>query len=146
MAKSGQAGFINPAQLSELMKDLERLQSMDPGALEQTEAIEKMLPAIRGCRDRGHSWNRITQVLQKQLPGLTSATLRRVVFQLDPSLKGSKKAVKVNGQSESLIPEWDGDEADLNSESDSYDSKESYESDSSNVEAEEWPPVKTKEE
>jgi hypothetical protein len=146
MAKSGQTGFINPAQLSELMKDLEQLQSMDPGALEQTEAIEKMLPIIRGCRDRGHSWNRIIQVLQKQLPGLTSATLRRVVFQLDPSLKGSKKGVKLEGKSESLVPEWDEDETDLNSESDSYDSSESYESDSSNVEPEEWPPVKTKEE
>jgi hypothetical protein len=146
MTKSGQTGFINPSQLSELMKDLEQLQSMDPGALEQTEAIEKMLPIIRGCRDRGHSWNRITQVLQKQLPGLTSATLRRVVFQLDPTLKGSKKGVKIEGKSKSLVPEWDEDETDLGSETEEYDFSDSYSSASSNVEPEEWPPVKRKEE
>lgn len=146
MAKSGQTDFINPAQLNELMKDLEQLQSMEPGALAQSEAIEKMLPMIRGCRDRGHSWNRITQVLQKQLPGLTSATLRRVVFQLDPALKGTKKGVKLDGKAEPLIP-WEIDEeTDLNSESESYESEDSYDSDSSNVEPEEWPPVKTKEE
>jgi hypothetical protein len=146
MAKSGQTGFISPAQLNELMKDLEQLQSMDPGALVQSEAIEKMLPVIRGCRDRGHPWNRITQVLQKQLPGLTSATLRRVVFQLDPSLKGSKKGVKLEGKSESLIPEWDEDETDLESESEEYDFSDSPSSASSDVELEDWPPVKSKEE
>jgi hypothetical protein len=146
MAKSGQPEFISPAQLNELMKDLEQLQSMDPGALERSEAIEKMLPMVRGCRDRGHSWNRITQILKKQLPGLTSATLRRVVFQLDPSLKVSKKGVQLNGKSGSLIPELDEDTTNINKESDSYDSSESYESDSSNVVAEEWPPIKTKKE
>lgn len=141
MAKSGQPEFISPTQLNELMKDLEQLQSMDPGALEQSEAIEKMLPMIRGCRDRGHSWNRITQVLQKKLPGLTSATLRRVVFQLDPALKGSKKGVKLDEKSESLVPEWDEDKIDKNSESGSYDSEESYEPDSSNVVDDIWPSV-----
>jgi hypothetical protein len=107
MAKStieSSSEFVSPSILEALKQELSSLEAMEPGSKPTAEAIAELLPLIKGCRDRGHSWVRITQSFQKYLPGVTVGTLRKVAFELDPSLKGAVKGVNLAGASESLIP------------------------------------------
>jgi hypothetical protein len=99
--------FVSPSILEALKQELSLLEAMEPGSKPTAEAIADLLPLIKGCRDRGHSWVRIAQSFQKYLPGVTVGTLRKVAFELDPSLKGAVKGVNLAGASESLIPALD---------------------------------------
>lgn len=111
MAKSmseSSSEFVSPSILEALKQELGLLEAMEPGSKPTSEAIAELLPLIKGCRDRGHSWVRIAQSFQKYLPGVTVGTLRKVAFELDPSLKGAVKGVNLAGASESLIPALDG--------------------------------------
>jgi hypothetical protein len=111
MAKSfteSSSEFVSPSILEALKQELSSLEAMEPGSKPTAEAIAELLPLIKGCRDRGHSWVRIAQSFQKYLPGVTVGTLRKVAFELDPSLKGAVKGVNLAGASESLIPALDG--------------------------------------
>jgi hypothetical protein len=111
MAKSmseSSSEFVSPSILEALKQELGLLEAMEPGSKPTAEAIADLLPLIKGCRDRGHSWVRIAQSFQKYLPGVTVGTLRKVAFELDPSLKGAVKGVNLAGASESLIPALDG--------------------------------------
>lgn len=111
MAKSvseSPSEFVSPSVFEALKQELSLLEAVEPGSKPTAEAIAELLPLIKGCRDRGHSWVRIAQSFQKYLPGLTVGTLRKYAFDLDPSLKGAVKGVNLAGATESLIPTLDG--------------------------------------
>lgn len=107
MAKSAvesSSEFLKPSLFDALKQELLLLEAMEPGSKSMSEAIADLLPLIKGCRDRGHSWVRISQSFQKFLPGMTVGMLRKYAFALDPSLKGTVKGVNLTGESGSLIP------------------------------------------
>jgi hypothetical protein len=107
MAKSSgesPSEFLKPSLFDALKQELGLLEAMEPGSRSIGEVVSELMPLIRGCRDRGHSWVRITQSFQKYLPGMTVGALRKVAFELDPSLKGTVKGVDLTGSSEGLIP------------------------------------------
>jgi hypothetical protein len=105
--------FVKPSSFDALKQELALLETVEPGSKSVAEAIAELLPLIKGCRDRGHSWNRIALSFQKFIPDLSATTLRRHVYELDPSLKGTVKGVNENGGSESVLPTFDEEEADL---------------------------------
>jgi hypothetical protein len=107
------AEFLKPSLFDALKQELALLETVEPGSKSVAEAIAELLPLIKGCRDRGHSWNRIALSFQKFIPDLSATTLRRHVYELDPSLKGTVKGVNENGGSESVLPSLDEDDADL---------------------------------
>jgi hypothetical protein len=103
--------FVKPSSFDALKQELALLETVEPGSKSVAEAIAELMPLIKGCRDRGHSWNRIALSFQKFIPDLSVTTLRRHVYELDPSLKGTVKGVNENGGSGSVVPSLD--EADL---------------------------------
>ncbi len=113
MSKSveGSTEFVKPGLLDALKQELALLESVEPGSKSVGEAIADLLPLIRGCRDRGHSWSRISLSVQKFIPGVSAASLRRYVYDLDPSLKGTVKGVSADGVVSSVIPTLDEDVA-----------------------------------
>ncbi|MGA7934549.1 MAG: hypothetical protein WCA35_13455 [Kovacikia sp.] len=115
MAKSMDAAseFVKPSSFDALRLELTQLESVEPGSKSVAEAISDLMPLIKGCRDRGHSWNRIALSFQKFIPDLSATTLRRHVYELDPSLKGTVKGVNENGGSGSVLPSLDEDESDV---------------------------------
>lgn len=92
-----------------LEERLEKFSKIDSKAKSHRNTITRLIPLIRGCRDKGHSWDFIAGIFQERYPGLSAALLRKVVYEIEPSLKPSigKKAVH---QPESLIPALDDDE------------------------------------
>jgi hypothetical protein len=105
--------FLKPSSFDALKLELAQLESVEPGSKSVSEAIAELMPLIKGCRDRGHSWNRICLSFQKFIPELSTTTLRRYVYELDPSLKGTVKGVNENGGSESVLPSLDEDETEV---------------------------------
>lgn len=103
-----QSELVSPAILAEMKAELESLSRTEPGAREIAEVVAELMPLIRGCRDRGHSWKRISEALKKFHADLTLSRLKRLAFELDPSLKGN------SGSTKSLIPEMDEDEINSN--------------------------------
>ena len=92
MAKGVKAQFISPAQLAEIKAELEGLSKLEPGAKSVRDAVEELMPIIRGCRARGHSWKRISESFSR-VQGISSASLRKYAFELDPSLKEPVKGI-----------------------------------------------------
>jgi hypothetical protein len=105
--------FVKPSSFDALKQELALLETVEPGSKSVAEAISELMPLIKGCRDRGHSWNRIALSFQKFIPDLSATTLRRHVYELDPSLKGTVKGVNENGGSGSVLPSLEDDEADV---------------------------------
>lgn len=97
---------ISPAVFAEMQAELKDLSETEPGAREIVEVVRDLLPLIRGCRDRGHSWKRISESLQKYHSGLSIGRLRKYAYELDPSLKSGS-----SGSKKSLIPEMDESES-----------------------------------
>jgi hypothetical protein len=106
------AEFLKPSLFDALKQELTLLETVEPGSKSVAEAITELMPLIKGCRDRGHSWNRIALSFQKFIPDLSATTLRRHAYELDPSLKGTVKGVNENGRSGSVLPSLDDDEVD----------------------------------
>jgi hypothetical protein len=117
--------FVKPSSFDALKQELALLETVEPGSKSVAEVITELMPLIKGCRDRGHSWNRIALSFQKFIPDLSATTLRRHVYELDPSLKGTVKGVNENGGSGSVLPSLKDDEADL---------------EEADLENDEWPP------
>lgn len=92
MAKGAMAQFISPAQLAEIKAELEGLSKLEPGAKTLRDAVEELMPIIRGCRARGHSWKRIAESFSR-VEGISSASLRKYAYELDPSLKEPIKGI-----------------------------------------------------
>lgn len=92
MAKGSLAQFISPAELADIKAELEGLSKLEPGAKTVKDAIEELMPIIRGCRARGHSWKRIAQSFSR-VHGFSAASLRRYAYELDPSLKEPIKGI-----------------------------------------------------
>jgi hypothetical protein len=107
------AEFLKPSLFDALKQELAHLETVEPGSKSVAEVISELMPLIKGCRDRGHSWNRIALSFQKFIPDLSVTTLRRHVYELDPSLKGTVKGVNENGGSGSVVPSLDEDEVDV---------------------------------
>jgi hypothetical protein len=122
------ANFAKVDAIQGLRKELELATQLEPGSQNFAEVIEEMMPLVKGCRDKGHSWEYIAKIFQKWLPGLTPFILRKHVFELDPSLKGTVKGVNLQESSESLVPALEEEEN--NSESVWYNSEELYQTDS----------------
>ncbi|MCM1984456.1 hypothetical protein [Lyngbya confervoides] len=95
----GKSELVNPAVFAEMQAELESLSNTEPGAREVADVVRDLMPLIKGCRDRGHSWKRIAESLQKYHSGLSVGRLRKYAFELDPSLKGKSSSTQ------SLIPE-----------------------------------------
>lgn len=93
---------ISPAVFAEMQAELKDLSETEPGARDIVEVVRDLLPLIRGCRDRGHSWKRISESLQKYHSGLSTGRLRKYAYELDPSLKGGS-----SGSRKSLIPDME---------------------------------------
>jgi hypothetical protein len=131
--------FVKPSSFDALKQELALLETVEPGSKSVAEAIAELMPLIKGCRDRGHSWNRIALSFQKFIPDLSAATLRRHVYELDPSLKGTVKGATENGGSGSVLPSLDEDEADVEVEQSSLfaASSSSFEDEEDESEAEE---------
>jgi hypothetical protein len=110
-AVEGSAEFVKPGLLDGLKQELALLETVEPGSKSIAEAIAELLPLIKGCRDRGHSWSRISKSIQKFIPGVSAASLRRYVYDLDPSLKGTVKGVNTDGGNSSVVPTLDEDVA-----------------------------------
>lgn len=110
-AVEGSAEFVKPGLLDGLKQELALLETVEPGSKSIGEAIAELLPLIKGCRDKGHSWSRISQSIQKFIPGVSAASLRRYVYDLDPSLKGTVKGVSADGVVSSVVPTLDEDDA-----------------------------------
>jgi hypothetical protein len=102
--------FAKVDAIQGLRKELEIATELEPGSQNFAEVIEEMMPLVKGCRDKGHSWDYIAKIFQKWLPGLTPSILRKHVFELDPSLKGTVKGVSLQESSESLVPALEDEE------------------------------------
>jgi hypothetical protein len=139
MAKSMDAAseFVKPSSFDALRLELVQLESVEPGSKSVAEAISELMPLVKGCRDRGHSWNRIALSFQKFIPDLSATTLRRHVYELDPSLKGTVKGVNENGGSGSVLPSLDENEADVEEQQSSLFSTSSSLSEDEDDESEE---------
>ena len=116
MAKSK---LVSPSLIADMKAELEGLANTEPGAKDLESVVSELMPLICGCRDRGHSWSKISESLKKYHSELTISRLKRIAFELDPSLKSSPRS-----QAKSLIPdiqvEDDLDNADDDSELDSW--------------------------
>ena len=123
------AEVIGSALFAEMQAELKELSKTEPGARDVVDVVRDLLPLIRGCRDRGHSWKRIAESLQKHHSGLSVGRLRKYAFELDPSLKGGSP-----GTQKSLIPEMDQPEGSQGSLLDDSDTDDKESIDSS------WPP------
>lgn len=107
MAKAGVGAgveFVAPGLLESIRQELVLLEAMEPGSKSLGEAIAELLPLIRGCRERGHSWSRIAAVFERFVPGLSVGVLRRYAFELAPELKGAVKGVNLSEVAGSVIP------------------------------------------
>jgi hypothetical protein len=91
-----------------LEERLEKFSKIDSKAKSHRSTITRLMPLIRGCRDKGHSWEFIAGIFQERYPGLSTALLRKVVYEIEPSLKPSV-GKKVVHKVESLIPDLDED-------------------------------------
>jgi hypothetical protein len=131
--------FLKPSLFDALKQELTLLETVEPGSKSVSEVIAELMPLIKGCRDRGHSWNRIALSFQKFIPDLSATTLRRHAYELDPSLKGTFKGVNENGGSGSVLPSFDDDEVDGEVEQSSLfeTSSSSFEDESEESEEEE---------
>jgi hypothetical protein len=98
--------FFSDEDDSFLEQRLEKFSKIDSKAKSHRSTITRLMPLIRGCRDKGHSWEFIAGIFQERYPGLSAALLRKVVYEIEPSLKPSigKKTVH---ELEPLIPELD---------------------------------------
>jgi hypothetical protein len=87
--------FISPQNIQALRQELEMTAKLPPGSKTIAQAISELLPLIGGCRKRGHTWEAIAKTIQKHIPNLSAVALRKMVWEFDPSLKGSapKKTV-----------------------------------------------------
>jgi len=92
MARGAKSQFISPAQLAEIKAELESLSKLEPGAKSVRDAVEELMPIIRGCRARGHSWKRISESFSR-VEGISSASLRKYAYELNPSLKEPVKGI-----------------------------------------------------
>ncbi len=104
------AEVIGSALFAEIQAELKELSETEPGARDVAEVVRDLLPLIRGCRDRGHSWKRIAESLQKHHSGLSVGRLRKYAFELDPTLKGGSVSTQ-----KSLIPELKQSQSDSGS-------------------------------
>jgi hypothetical protein len=127
--------FLKPSLFEALKQDLTDLQSVEPGSRTPKEVIEELMPLIQGSRDRGHSWQRIAGFFQKYLPDLTVGSLRKIAFELDPSLKGTVKGVSPAQASSSVLPDFQGNDNEDESE-DADEDEDIEDSDDEDV----WPP------
>jgi hypothetical protein len=124
------AEFLKPSLFDALKQELTQLETVEPGSKSMAEAIAELLPLIKGCRDRGHSWNRICLSFQKYVPDITVGMLRKYAFEFDPSLKGTGKASNESVREQSLIPTLE-----------SQDLDEGVEDAQEDEEDEVWPPI-----
>lgn len=92
MAKGAISQFISPAQLAEIKAELQGLSKLEPGAKTVQDAVKELIPIIRGCRVRGHSWKRISESFSR-VEGISAASLRKYAYELDPSLKKPVKGI-----------------------------------------------------
>ena len=83
--------LISPNLIAEMKAELEDLSQTEPGAKDLESVITELLPLIQGCRERGHSWKKISESLQKFHSEITISKLKRIAFELEPSLKGNAK-------------------------------------------------------
>jgi hypothetical protein len=97
MAKK--SDLVSPGMVADMRAELQSLVETEPGARELIEVVRELLPLIRGCRDRGHSWNKIAGTLQKSDSRLSIWRLRKLAFELDPTLKG------VSGEMSAILVE-----------------------------------------
>lgn len=97
-----------------LEQRLEKFSQIDAGAKSHKSTITRLMPLIRGCRDKGHSWAFIAGIFQERYPGLSPALLRKVVYEINPSLKGSTNGSKSSPKSDSLIPELEDEKSKSN--------------------------------
>ena len=100
-----QSKLVSPSLVADMKAELQSLADKEPGAKGLDEVITELMPLIRGCRDRGHSWKRIADSLSKFHSDLTLGRLKRLAFELDPSLKGNAPSKG------SLIPTLDEKES-----------------------------------
>lgn len=103
MARSSK--LVSPSLVSEMKAELQSLSEIEPGAKDLDDVVSELMPLIKGCRQRGHSWKRIAESLGKFHQDLTISRLKRLAFEFDPSLKSGAKSTGT------LIPEMDKDEA-----------------------------------
>ena len=103
---AGQSNLIRPSLVAEMKAELEDLSQTEPGAKDLESVIEELMPLIQGCRDRGHSWKKITESLKKFHSDISVSRLKRIAFTLDPSLKSKSRST-----GKSLIPELDIDDS-----------------------------------
>ncbi len=116
MAKSeveSKVEFLKPSLFDALKQELLDLEKVEPGSRTTKEVIQELLPLIKGCRARGHSWQRITGSFQKYLPGLTIGTLRKLAYELEPALKGTAKGVNSTQATSSAVPEFEEEEDEI---------------------------------
>ena len=97
---AGQSNLISPSLIAEMKAELESLSQTEPGAKDLESVISELMPLIQGCRDRGHSWKKITESLKKFHADISISRLKRIAFTLDPSLKSQSRSL-----GKSLIPE-----------------------------------------
>ncbi|MEM9137812.1 MAG: hypothetical protein AAGB01_10750 [Cyanobacteria bacterium P01_F01_bin.42] len=102
-----QSHLVSPSLVADMKAELQSLADTEPGAKDLDDVVSELMPLIRGCRQRGHSWKRIAESLGKFHQDLTISRLKRIAFELDPSLKGSPKG--------SAIPEMDSDDSEKDS-------------------------------
>jgi hypothetical protein len=130
------AEFLKPSLFDALKQELTLLETVEPGSKSVAEVIAELMPLIKGCRDRGHSWNRIALSFQKFIPDLSATTLRRHAYELDPSLKGTVKGVNENGGSGSVVPSLDEDDLEVEQSSLFAAASSSFEDEEAESEAE----------
>ncbi|MGA7931966.1 MAG: hypothetical protein WCA35_00150 [Kovacikia sp.] len=117
-ALEANAEFLKPSSFDALKLELSQLESVEPGSKSVAEAIQELMPLIKGCRDRGHSWNRICLSFQKFVPEMTVGTLRKYAFEFDPSLKGALKGSNESTEVQSVIPNLENQDEDFENEQD----------------------------
>ena len=102
---AGQSNLISPSLVAEMKAELESLSQTEPGAKDLESVISELMPLIQGCRDRGHSWKKITESLKKFHSNISISRLKRIAFTLDPTLKTQSRS-----PGQSLIPKLEIDE------------------------------------
>jgi hypothetical protein len=122
-----------------LEQRLEKFTKINSKAKSHRSTITRLMPLIRGCRDKGHSWEFIAGIFQERYPGLSAALLRKVVYEIDPSLKASVNRKDAAHKVEPLIPEMDENNDESGFEED--EQEESQEKDEFEEEDDgAWPP------
>ena len=112
MANSNEADRdgVKSDRRNNLKQKLMKLQAIETNERTTAEVMAEMMPLVKGCRKRGHSWKRIALLFQEEVPGITVAKLRKYAFEADPSLKDSSKSTKESIVAESALPGLDNDD------------------------------------